>query len=47
MSQIIGFDPEDSTLLQVGLELRDTSDTLYTTMEAKVLKAKAPSKGKK
>jgi hypothetical protein len=39
MSQIIGFDPEDSTLLQVGLELRDTSDTLYTIMEAKVLKA--------
>lgn len=47
MSQIIGFDPEDSTLLQVGLELRDTSDTLYTTMEAKVLKATAPTKGKK
>ena len=47
MSQIIGFDPEDSTLLQVGLELRDTSDTLYTTMEAKVLKAKAPTKSKK
>ncbi len=39
MSQIIGFDPDDSTLLQVGLELRDTSDTLYTTMEAKALKA--------
>lgn len=47
MSQIIGFDPEDLTLLQVGLELRDTSDTLYTTMEAKVLKAAAPNKGKK
>lgn len=39
MGQIIGFDPQDSTLLQVGLDLRDTSDTLYTTMEAKFLKA--------
>lgn len=47
MSQIIGFDPEDETLLQVGLELRDTSDTLYTTMEAKVAKTSVPAKSKR
>lgn len=44
MSQIIGFDPEDSTLLQVGLELRDTSDNLYTTMETKALRAQKSKK---
>jgi hypothetical protein len=32
MSQIIGFDPEDSTLLEIGLDLRDTSEQLYETM---------------
>jgi hypothetical protein len=32
MSQITGYDPEDTTLLEIGKELRDVSDTLYTTM---------------
>lgn len=32
MGQITGYDPEDSTLLEIGKDLRDISDTLYTTM---------------
>jgi hypothetical protein len=32
LSQIAGFDPEDSTLLEAGGELRTTADALFTTM---------------
>jgi hypothetical protein len=34
MSQIIGYDPEDLTLLEIGKELRDTSDQLYVAMSS-------------
>ena len=47
MSQIIGYDPEDSTLLEIGQELRDTSDQLYTNMESIAKKACSKPKGKK
>jgi hypothetical protein len=46
MSQIIGYDPEDSTLLEIGRDLRDTSDQLYSTMSSIAKKTSAP-KGKK
>jgi hypothetical protein len=46
MSQIIGYDPEDSTLLEIGRDLRDTSEQLYSTMSSIAKKATAP-KGKK
>ncbi len=46
MSQIIGFDPEDTTLLEIGHELRDTSEQLYSTMLERSEKTGA-SKGKK
>jgi hypothetical protein len=46
MSQIIGYDPEDSTLLEIGRELRDTSDQLYSSMSSMTKKAAKP-KGKK
>jgi ParB/Sulfiredoxin domain len=39
MSQIIGYDPEDSTLLEIGRDLRDTSEQLYTSMESIAKKA--------
>lgn len=44
MSQIIGFDPEDSTLLEIGKDLRDTSDRLYTTMSSIADKGSSPRK---
>jgi len=50
MSQIIGYDPEDSTLLEIGRELRDNSEQLYSNMESIASKAASPSpkpKGKK
>jgi hypothetical protein len=46
MSQIIGFDPDDLTLLEIGRELRDTSARLYSTM-ATIAKKPVPAKGKK
>jgi len=46
MSQIIGYDPEDSTLLEIGRDLRDTSDQLYSTMSSIAKKAASP-KGKR
>ena len=46
MSQIIGYDPNDSTLLEIGRDLRDTSDQLYSTMSSIAKKAASP-KGKK
>jgi hypothetical protein len=48
MSQIIGYDPEDSTLLEIGRELRDTSEQLFESMESIAEKATSPkAKGKK
>jgi hypothetical protein len=44
LSQIIGYDSEDSTLLEIGKELSDTSKQIYVTMESMM---KKPSKGKK
>jgi hypothetical protein len=32
MSQITGYDPEDSTLLEIGRDLRETTEQLYETM---------------
>jgi hypothetical protein len=46
MSQIIGYDPEDSTLLEIGRDLRDTSDQLYVSMSS-IAKKSASAKGKK
>ena len=46
MSQIIGYDAEDSTLLEIGKDLRDTSAQLYTSMASIAKKAASP-KGKK
>jgi hypothetical protein len=43
MSQIIGYDPDDSTLLEIGRELRDTSEQLYSSMESIAEKASAPT----
>jgi hypothetical protein len=45
MGQIIGFDPEDSTLLEIGRDLRDTSEQLYSSMSS--ISKKASPKGKK
>jgi hypothetical protein len=48
MSQIIGYDPEDSTLLEIGRDLRDTSEQLYSSMVSIAKKATSPKpKGKK
>ncbi len=50
MSQIIGYNPEDSTLLEIGRELRDTSDKLYDNMETisdQATSSKSRAKGKK
>ena len=44
LSQITGYDSEDSTLLEIGKELADTSKQIYTTMESMV---KTSPKGKK
>jgi hypothetical protein len=46
MSQIAGYDPEDSTLLEIGGDLRDTSEQLYTSMSSMAKKA-TPKKSKK
>jgi hypothetical protein len=46
MSQITGYDPEDSTLLEIGRDLRDTSAQLHEMMSSVAKKAAAP-KGKK
>ena len=43
LSQIIGYDSEDSTLLEIGKDLVDTSEQLYITMESM---AKRPRKGR-
>jgi hypothetical protein len=43
--QLIGFDPKDSTLLEIGKDLRDASGQLYDSMVG--ITKKAPSKAKK
>lgn len=45
MSQVTGYDPSDSTLLEIGRDLRDTSEQLYSSMSS--MTKKAVSKGKK
>ncbi len=45
MSQVTGYDPSDSTLLEIGRDLRDTSEQLYSSMSS--MTKKAASKGKK
>lgn len=46
MSQIIGYDAEDSTLLEIGRDLRDTSVQLFESM-ASIAKKATIAKGKK
>ena len=46
MSQIIGYDPTDSTLLELGRDLRDISEQLYSSMSSMADKV-VSSKGKK
>ena len=46
MSQIAGYDPSDYTLLELGKDLRDTSEQLYLSMSS-MSKKTASSKGKK
>jgi hypothetical protein len=49
MSQISGYDPADSTLLEIGRELHDTSGHLYSSMSsiAKRADSSTPRKKKK
>lgn len=47
MSQIIGYDPEDSTLLEIGRDLKETSVQLYSSMSAMAAKANAPTSRRK
>jgi hypothetical protein len=44
LSQITGYDSEDSTLLEIGKDLAETSKQIYANMESM---AKKTSKGKK
>jgi ParB-like chromosome segregation protein Spo0J len=46
MSQIAGYDPTDSTLLEIGQDLRDTSEQLFSSMSSMAKKA-TTAKGKK
>jgi hypothetical protein len=46
MSQIAGYDPTDSTLLEIGQDLRDTSEQLFSSMSSMAKKATS-AKGKK
>lgn len=46
MSQITGYDPDDSTLLEIGCDLRDTSEQLYVSMSS-IAKKSATSRTKK
>ena len=46
MSQITGYDPADSTLLEIGRDLRDTSGQLFLSMSS-MTKQTVSSKGKK
>jgi hypothetical protein len=44
MGQISGYDPADSTLLEIGRELRDTSGHLFDSMTSIAKKTTSPSK---
>jgi hypothetical protein len=46
LSVVTGFDPEDSTLLEIGKDLSETSSQVYITMSAMAAK-KSPAKGRK
>ena len=46
MSQISGYDPTDLTLLEIGEELQQTSDALYSTMTT-MAKKSGSTKAKK
>jgi hypothetical protein len=46
LGQITGYDPDDSTLLEIGRDLRDNSEQLYDSMESISKKAAAPTKVK-
>jgi len=46
MSQIAGYDPTDVTLLEIGEDLRKTSEQLFSSMSSMTKKA-TPKKGKK
>ncbi len=41
LSQVTGFDVDDSTLLEAGEELKNTSDVLFNTMKGMASKGKA------
>jgi hypothetical protein len=48
LSQIIGYDPDDTTLLEIGKDLRDNSEQLYDSMESISKRALGPkSRSKK
>jgi hypothetical protein len=47
LSQIIGYDPKDSTLLEIARDLLDISDQLYTGMESMAEKQLASTRKKK
>jgi ParB-like chromosome segregation protein Spo0J len=47
MSQIIGYDPEDSTLLEIGRDLKETSAQLYISMASMSQSATSSPKRKK
>ncbi len=47
LSQVTGFDGEDSTLLEIGRDLWKTSERIYATMASMVPQAVPPKKGKK
>jgi hypothetical protein len=47
MSQISGYDPADSTLLEIGRELHDTSGHLYSSMSSIAKKADSSTPRKK
>jgi len=46
LGQITGYEPDDSTLLEIGKELRDNSEQLYDSMESISKKAVAAKKTK-
>jgi len=47
MSQISGYDPADSTLLEIGRELHDTSGHLYSSMSSIAKKADSSTSRRK
>lgn len=47
LSQIIGYEPSDSTLLEIARDLRDTSGQLYVSMESMAQRTATPTRKKK